>query len=199
MILVTVVSCLAWAFIAFLFYPPNGMTPNEWGDYIAGLAGGLAFLWLVRGLFLQREELGMQRQELQLMREEYERQTQLLREELDLRRTEMTAEVRPVLRLTGRGKSVANKRWIHRCFVHNSGGTALDLELASLGDLPFGFDLRFPAQDLRENEKREFQISGPAGTAIRARLLLRWTDRAGNTGEEQFEFNEGEFVPALAH
>ena len=43
---------------------------NEIGDTLAGLAGGLAFLWLVVTVLLQGKELSAQRQELNLTRME---------------------------------------------------------------------------------------------------------------------------------
>lgn len=43
---------------------------NELGDFLAGFFTPLAFLWLVVGYFLQKEELGLQNKELGLQREE---------------------------------------------------------------------------------------------------------------------------------
>ncbi len=43
-------------------------TPNEVGDALAGLAGSLAFLWLITTVFLQGKELREQRKELRLSR-----------------------------------------------------------------------------------------------------------------------------------
>lgn len=56
------------------------MSPNEFGDFLAGAAAPLAFFWLVIGylqqgkqLRLQRLELELQRNELELQRKETER------------------------------------------------------------------------------------------------------------------------------
>lgn len=43
---------------------------NNFGDFLAGLAAPLAFLWLVVGYLQQGEELRLQRQQLELQREE---------------------------------------------------------------------------------------------------------------------------------
>ncbi|SPJ30419.1 hypothetical protein TRM7615_03952 [Falsiruegeria mediterranea M17] len=56
--------------IAFWYAPAN-----EVGDTLAGLAGALAFLWLVLTVFLQGKELRAQRQELQLTRIEMKGQS----------------------------------------------------------------------------------------------------------------------------
>ncbi|WP_072387013.1 hypothetical protein [Hyphomicrobium sp. CS1BSMeth3] len=45
------------------------LNPNELGDFAAGAAAPLAFLWLVVAVFLQKEELALQRRELELSRE----------------------------------------------------------------------------------------------------------------------------------
>lgn len=55
-------------FQAFLNGPPN-----EIGDTLAGLAGALAFLWIIITVLLQGKELSAQREELELTRCEYEK------------------------------------------------------------------------------------------------------------------------------
>lgn len=46
----------------------RGLPANEMGDFLAGAAAPLAFLWLVVAVFLQKEELSLQRAELQQSR-----------------------------------------------------------------------------------------------------------------------------------
>lgn len=50
------------------------LEPNAVGDFIAGAAAPLAFLWLVVAVFLQKVELGLQRTELKESREAQQRQ-----------------------------------------------------------------------------------------------------------------------------
>ena len=52
--------------------------PNEKGDTLAGLAGSLAFLWIIITVLLQANELSLQRSELKQTREALERQTLFL-------------------------------------------------------------------------------------------------------------------------
>ena len=47
--------------------------PNEIGDTLAGIAGALAFLWIIVTVLLQAQELAAQREELKLTRKEYEK------------------------------------------------------------------------------------------------------------------------------
>ena len=54
-----------WRLSAFLLSPPN-----EIGDTLAGIAGVLAFLWIIITVWLQSEELAEQRKELKATREE---------------------------------------------------------------------------------------------------------------------------------
>ncbi len=49
-------------------------SPNEIGDTLAGVAGTLAFLWIVVTVWLQSQELAEQRKELKLTRDELEGQ-----------------------------------------------------------------------------------------------------------------------------
>lgn len=88
-----VVTVLYFAgFAAFLFFfgkhPSDRLDLNEVGDFFAGLAGPLAFIWLVvavivqsRELAAQREELKLNRQELKLNRKEYQLNRKVLAEQ----------------------------------------------------------------------------------------------------------------------
>lgn len=46
---------------------------NEWGDFLAGMAGPLALLWLVLGYFQQQKELNQNTNALIMQRDELER------------------------------------------------------------------------------------------------------------------------------
>lgn len=66
-------------------------SPNEIGDAIAGVAGTLAFLWIIvtvmiqgSELRLQRRELAMTRRELMAQRKEFEKTTETLQAQTDL-------------------------------------------------------------------------------------------------------------------
>lgn len=55
----------------FKFWTLLKSPPNEIGDTLAGIAGALAFLWIIVTVQLQSKELKAQRQELELARHEY--------------------------------------------------------------------------------------------------------------------------------
>jgi hypothetical protein len=70
----TVIWCAAW-FVA-LVWKSKAIAELSWnaiGDTAAGFASPLAFLWLVVGYYLQRQELRLQRNELTLQRSELQR------------------------------------------------------------------------------------------------------------------------------
>ncbi|NRP14042.1 hypothetical protein XMM379_000197 [Aliiroseovarius sp. xm-m-379] len=69
--------------------------PNEIGDTLAGIAGALAFLWIIVTVQLQSKELRAQRQELELARNEYAKmaeaqgkQVELMAQQAETYRTE---------------------------------------------------------------------------------------------------------------
>lgn len=57
-------------------------TPNEVGDALAGLAGSLAFLWLITTVFLQGKELKEQRKVLSAQKNEFAEQNANMREQI---------------------------------------------------------------------------------------------------------------------
>jgi len=71
-------ATLTFIFIAVIVLVMQGFpkSANEVGDFLAGFAGALAFLWLIASFHIQSKELVMQRKELQLQREAMSKQTQ---------------------------------------------------------------------------------------------------------------------------
>ena len=59
---------VSWRILEFLKSPPN-----EIGDTLAGIAGTLAFLWIIVTVMMQSKELRAQREELSLTRNEFQR------------------------------------------------------------------------------------------------------------------------------
>ncbi|SMP02749.1 putative phage abortive infection protein [Shimia sagamensis] len=65
----------SWRIWSFLTAPPN-----EIGDTLAGVAGALAFLWIIVTVMLQSKELAAQREELRLTRIEMSEQKEATQE-----------------------------------------------------------------------------------------------------------------------
>lgn len=67
---------LAWVAVMTAIASCRGLwslAPNEIGDFFAGIAAPVAFLWLILGYWLQRDELRMNRKELRAQNEETSR------------------------------------------------------------------------------------------------------------------------------
>lgn len=75
-------------------------TPNEKGDTLAGLAGSLAFLWIIVTVLLQGKELSLQREELEKMRTAQQEQTAFMRLE-ETRKTalQVDAKIRAMVKI----------------------------------------------------------------------------------------------------
>lgn len=69
----------SWRIWSFLTSPPN-----EIGDTLAGIAGALAFLWIIVTVMLQSKELAAQRDELRLARKEFSRMADAQQQQVDL-------------------------------------------------------------------------------------------------------------------
>ncbi|WP_108945637.1 hypothetical protein [Shewanella halifaxensis] len=81
-----VVISFFWLIIVagLLFFKWNEVTTlslNEWGDFLAGVTAPLAFLWLIVGYGLQREELKANTAALLFQREEMASQAKELAEQ----------------------------------------------------------------------------------------------------------------------
>lgn len=67
-IAITAVVVAAAVICAWVFWEGFAcMTPNEWGDFIAGIFGLLGFIWLVAGYYYQADEL---RQQVAVLRDQ---------------------------------------------------------------------------------------------------------------------------------
>lgn len=89
----TIIWGVLWAVVIgchFLFSEKT-LLLNEWGDLVAGISAGLAFLWLVRGYYQQRDELRLNTKELKRMSDEAAQQTKSMRESLSILKAESEA------------------------------------------------------------------------------------------------------------
>lgn len=68
------------------------MTPNEWGDFLAGSFAPLAFLWLVLGYIQQGDELRLSTDALRLQAEELKNSVQQQRELVEVSRLQVESE-----------------------------------------------------------------------------------------------------------
>lgn len=160
-----VISSLIWLFVmASLLWIGRSdaadMTPNEWGDFFAGIFAPLAFLWLVLGYLQQGEELRLSTRALLLQAKELENSVTQQRELVEVTREQVISErealsyerrlreeaVKPTLLIVGAGGMFHEGGYsIYRLNLSNTGATATgvsvevipkDGELVSLLETP---------------------------------------------------------------
>lgn len=110
------------------------MTPNEWGDWSAGMAAPVAFLWLVLGYFQQGEELRANVEALTLQTEELKHTV--------AHQSAIAAQAERQANLTEQSQKLALRSQVasHQpCFVHfktanaNQGKNAFSIRIENVG------------------------------------------------------------------
>ena len=147
---------------------------NELGDYLAGFFTPVAFLWLVVGYFLQKEEFGLQREELEETRKTLSTQVEVLKEQADAERR----RVMPSLSLReiggfGQGRSFE---------IRNYGGPARKLVFFSVEEE--GVQER---NQLETNEVYGFSAMFPANDRFPPPRFIHYTARYVSERHERFE------------
>lgn len=104
-------GAVSWAAVDWAEFA--SMDPNAWGDLLSGVFGSLAFVWLVAGYFLQRQELKLQRQELEESRRVYEQQAEELRHAWEVNEARLKHEQGEAARLRQADleRSLAHVAW----------------------------------------------------------------------------------------
>ena len=199
---------VAWlVVVAYLLLSDLGaarkMTPNEWGDFLAGAFAPLAFLWLVVGYMQQGEELRLSTEALRLQAEELKNSVEQQRALVEVSRQQVEAEREalaherklredlslPKLTLhpAGGGASGGGRR-TYRFSMSNSGHAATDLSVrAVFTDQTESSFLLAPLFD--KGAQREFQIDREQPIATRAgRMLIEYTDGLGRRRTDAYRF-----------
>ena len=104
---ITIILIGAWL---LGFFDPRGspISPDEWGDVLAGIFSPLAFLWLLYASLAQRAELELQRQELKEnnrtqseQQAAMERQAEALMAQVERLEAETDAKYEPIIVVAG--------------------------------------------------------------------------------------------------
>lgn len=149
-------------------------SPNEFGDTLAGVAGTLAFLWIIITVMMQSKELRAQRLELKLTREEFrrqriisEKQINILRDEEQFRKEhranlefeQLLEDFRRAIEWHGKNKRLCREVW----------GDVLQNNADNENDVEFFLDLYFKV--------RKVDVSSPEFTySIERTVHLKWDD-----------------------
>ena len=178
----------------------SAMTLNEWGDYLAGVSAPLALLWLVIGYFqhgeelrlntealkAQQEELRRQVEETAILAKNSEKQTRIMKEDLDQRASREARDARP--ELVARGGSSSGLKL--KTTIENRGGEARDIKIHYEGP----HELKFSPTDILDSAMRaELVILQKQYESLQypIRFRIDCTDRLSNAHIMQFELREG--------
>ena len=181
----------------------SGMSPNEWGDYFAGVFAPLAFLWLVLGYMQQGEELRLSTEALRLQADELRHSVEQQRALVEVSRQQVEAErealaherrLREDLSLPkfafrqGGGGFSGGGRSSYRFTLSNSGHAATDVAL--VGRYSDGSSTEFLDFPLFEKgAQHELRIERESPLPIAAgQMRLEYTDGLGRHHVELYEF-----------
>jgi len=182
------------------------------GQFVSGIAGALAFLWIIlayrqqsRQLELQRRELQLQRRELimsraalQLQAQELKNSVEQQRELVSVTRQQVEAELEALREQRGKEIASAQPRFLfHPEGSMSSGGQTIHHfgmfnEGASVSDVYVSFDPPLTYAPLpdrvpvigsgRFNQAINFHQLDKTGV----KMIIRYEDRLGNRGEQRF-------------
>lgn len=191
-----VVASVAWVLVAmgFVIWKGPAEKINEWGDFFAGFAAPLAFLWLVLGYLQQGEELRLSTDALRLQADELKQsveQQKQLAESAKLQYAEAIRNhqdsVRPRLEFVGGGvEKVEDGELLARYEVSNVGASIANVRFIA----PSGctFDISSIAridQGMTYRLSLRFLIEPKTGDQI----CMTYVDRTGRSGTQFYEFN----------
>lgn len=181
--------------IHFMVYPEiyAGLSPNEWGDTLAGFFAPLAFLWIIVAYLQQGDELRqntealrLQEKELAAQVKETRRHVETAQERLELERERRLEaqearkqEIQPVFEPRGgRGRGGGGMTMD----VRNTGGDALDISVEIDGK-----SLNVKGGDYVRGGS-EFKVSVPGGHEGEI-LSISYVDQEGDQQVQKFEYN----------
>lgn len=161
----------------------SGMEPNEVGDFLAGVVGPLALLWLILGYFQQGEELRNSAAALQLQAEELKASVQqqmelvsVTREQLAADRAALDAQYTPQLRLDVQLSTIFDDQTTIDFTLRNFGDVAQDVRI-ELGVFGLEFEQTF-FDSISTGQSVEVRLSGLTSKHCGSyRIPLQYKDR----------------------
>jgi hypothetical protein len=191
---------VVWLF-GWEFAQIKSMKPNEIGDFLTGVFGPLAILWLILGYFQQGIELRQNTQALKLQAEELKNsaaeqrelvsttraQLKAERDHLALRREEFERTVLPSFVFTGLGSVTKAEGATYQIHVRNLGAITGNVRFVPMPPFARLSPVDIPVFMSGQEHILEFQFEdGHPRTSDRLRITFR--DSAGRLGNAEFAF-----------
>lgn len=180
------------------------MTPNEWGDFLAGAAAPLALLWLVLGYFQQSKELALNTEALRAQQEElknqveetkllvqnagrqaeaFEKQAQLTEQEVARQRANERNAAQPIFYPSGKRKT-GNQL---TTTLVNKGGVAIRAQIVKESET----DIRLKFPQRWENEQQvELAHVWSATIKYPVRFNIEYWDKFDERHMKHFYYEE---------
>ncbi|KAB7772126.1 hypothetical protein [uncultured Xanthomonas sp.] len=178
----------------------RGLAPNNVGDFLAGVFGPVAILWLILGYFQQGVELKQNTRALELQAEELRNSVEQQRELVEITRRQVDAELsalhaeqqrqreaaQPKFVFHGAGGIISGGKATYTSTVKNLGNTATEVTIST------GIQLRSHSFgrifSWSRNEERRFEWSYLTDLAEEPmQLTVSYVDAAGVPGTQAFQ------------
>jgi hypothetical protein len=176
------------------------LPPNELGDFLAGVFGPLAILWLILGFFQQGIELRQNTKALELQAEELRNSVEQQEKLAEVSRRQLEAELetiqyererqrqaaQPNFQFSGVGGSFSGDRGTYVSTVRNVGNAATQVLIRTEPPLPkVNFTEVFAWQ--RGEEKRLEWTYGEQLADKAVKLTMAYIDATGLAGTQMFD------------
>lgn len=197
------------AYMAALWWFFNGrlgeiksMPPNNIGDFLAGIFGPLAILWLILGFFQQGVELRQNTRALDLQAEELHNSVEQQRSLVEVSRKQMEAELeairfererqaiaaRPQFVFHGVGGSFSGNKGTYTSTIKNLGNTATDVIFSYDPEIEGSSITKIFSWTHGEDRRLEWRYKTPQAE-YNTKLSISYIDAAGTPGIQAFEFS----------